>query len=280
MVVRGTCLAVLMLSFALSPLSPLSRAAPAPTADQQLVAGLGTAKAALRSALESLSRPSTQRASKANRELARGLAALDTATRAAPRAVGALDTPSVRIALRDARALTRRARRDVSHRRYAAARAEIARAMALKTAALADFGVPLAKEFTSFAINRDFHNVPGFEDYSGFSAKVGEEVTEIVIGPANRATANAGEAGVSVGMPDGLPITAMSVAVISDPIGRFTSGWCQLDSGLITCRVRPAMPTDRTFTIAFGPKLAPGTKVLVKFRSPSGQRSYTIFSTR
>ena len=77
-----------------------------------------------------------------------------------------------------------------------------------------------------------------------------------------------------------LPITQMSDAVISDPIGNFTSGWCELESGLITCRLRPAMPRDRIFTIAFGPKLPKGTKLLVKFRSPAGERSYAVFATR
>ena len=52
----------------------------------------------------------------------------------------------------------------------------------------------------------------------------------------------------------------MSMAVISDPIGRFSSGWCELDAGVITCRIRPAMPTDHVFTIAFGPKLPTGNE--------------------
>ncbi len=72
----------------------------------------------------------------------------------------------------------------------------------------------------------------------------------------------------------------MSLAVISDAIGNFTSGSCELESGLITCRMRPAMPRDRIFTIAFGPKLPKGTKLLVKFRSPAGDRSYAVFTTR
>ncbi len=72
----------------------------------------------------------------------------------------------------------------------------------------------------------------------------------------------------------------MSVAVISDPIGRFSSGWCELDLGVISCRIRPAMPTDHVFTIAFGPKLPKGTKLLVKFRTATGERSYSVFTTR
>ena len=106
-------------------------------------------------------------------------------------------------------------------------------------------------------------------------------MTEVVIGAANRSTANVGEPRSRRSTrPTGLPITRMSVAVISDPIGRFSSGWCELDRGVITCRMRPAMPVDHVFTIAFGPKLDPGTKLLVKFRSATGERSYSVFTTR
>jgi len=34
------------------------------------------------------------------------------------------------------------------------------------------------------------------------------------------------------------------------------------------------------FTIAFGPKLPKGTKLLVKFRSATGDRSYAVTATR
>jgi hypothetical protein len=40
------------------------------------------------------------------------------------------------------------------------------------------------------------------------------------------------------------------------------------------------MPVDRIFTIAFGPKLEKGTRLLVKFRSASGDRSYAVLATR
>ena len=61
---------------------------------------------------------------------------------------------------------------------------------------------------------------------------------------------------------------------------RFTSGGCELEAGLITCRMRPAMPSDLVFSIAFGPKLPKGTKLLVKFRTAAGDRSYAVFATR
>jgi hypothetical protein len=152
--------------------------------------------------------------------------------------------------------------------------------LALTSAALSDFGVPLEKEFPSYAVNRDFAYLPEFRDYSGLSATVGDDISEVVIGAADRTTANAGEPGVESGESAGLPITRMSGAVISDPIGEFTSGWCDLESGLITCRLRPVMPADRIFTIAFGPKLPKGTKLLVKFRSATGDRSYAVYATR
>jgi len=201
-------------------------------------------------------------------------------TRAVPRAVGALDTASVRSVLEQAGKLARQARTDVASARYSGARARLRKTIALTKAALADFGVPLEKEFASYAVNRDFAYLPEFANFSGLSATVGSEVTEVVIGAANRSTANAGEPGAVADDATGLPITRMSVAVISDSIGRFYSGWCNLAVGVITCRMRPAMPVDRVFTIAFGPKLEPGTKLLVKFRSASGHRSYAVFATR
>ncbi|MET0938058.1 MAG: hypothetical protein ABWY51_02390 [Gaiellaceae bacterium] len=261
-------------------LVPLSEAAPTLTPDQQLVAGLVATGDGARAALRSLAKPSPTRASKARAEIARSLAGISTATKAAPRAVGALDTPSVRSMLGQAGKLARQARVDVASARYSGARARLLKTVELAATALADFGVPLEKEFASYAVNRNFEYLPEFANFSGLSATVGSEVTEVVIGAANRSTANAGEPGAVLDPTTGLPITRMSVAVVSDAIGRFYSGWCSLDAGVITCRMRPAMPIDRVFTIAFGPKLEPGTKLLVKFRSASGDRSYAVFATR
>ena len=129
-------------------------------------------------------------------------------------------------------------------------------------------------------MSRDFAYLPEFANDSGLSATVGEDVSEVVIGAADRHTANAGELGGASKDLATLPITRMSAAVISDPVGNFTSGWCELESGLITCRMRPEMPRDRIFTIAFGPKLPKGTKLLVKFRTAAGDRSYAVFTTR
>jgi hypothetical protein len=261
-------------------LVPLSPAAPGLTADQQLVAGLAATGDGAHAALRSLAKPSPDRATKARTEIARALAGISSAAKAAPRAVAALDTPSVRSALAQAGKLVRLARADVAGERYSGARARLRKTVELTHAALTDFGVPLEKEFASHAVNRNFGYLPQFANFSGLSATVGQEVTEVVIGAANRSTANAGEPGAVVDPTTGLPITRMSVAVVSDSIGRFNSGWCDLTAGVITCRMRPAMPVDRVFTIAFGPKLEPGTKLLVKFRSASGDRSYAVFATR
>ena len=86
--------------------------------------------------------------------------------------------------------------------------------------------MPLEKEFATYVVNRNFAYLPQFANFSGLSATVGNEMTEVVIGAANRSTANAGEPGAILDEAAGLPITRMSVAVISDSIGRFYSGWC------------------------------------------------------
>ena len=228
---------------------PASAAAPSLTPDQQLVAGLEQARSAARATL------------KGKAELGKLAEGLRRARRAAPHAVGALESPAMQAALR------------------ASGHKQLRRLITVTSAALDDFGVPLEKDFAAFAMNRNFAYLPEFANYSGLSATVGADVSEVVIGAADRQTANAGERGGAV-TSAGLPIAFMSHAVISDSIGNFTSGWCELESGLITCQMRPAMPRDRIFTIAFGPKLPKGTKLLVKFRSPAGERSYAVFTTR
>ena len=227
-----------------------SAASPSVTPDQQLVAGLEDARSAARATL------------RGKAQLGRLAEAMRRARRAAPHAVGALESPAMQAALR------------------ASKHKQLRRLIALTSAALDSFGVPLEKDFPAFAVNRNFAHLPEFANYSGLSATVGEDISEVVIGPADRGTANVGERGAAATSSAGLPITLMSLAVISDPVGNFTSGWCELESGLITCVMRPAMPRDRIFTIAFGPKLSKGTNLLVKFRTPAGDRSYAVFATR
>jgi hypothetical protein len=247
---------------------PASAAAPSVTPDQQLVAGLEQARNAARSTL---------RGKGELRDLMRGMR---SARRAAPHAVGTFESPTMQAALREGLDLAEQARQARSSGSNAASRRKLRRLIALTSAALGDFGVPLEKDFSAFAVSRDFGYLPEFENYSGLTATVGADVSEVVIGAADRQTANVGELGAAIKLTAKLPITRTSVAVISDPAGNFTSGWCELDSGLITCRMRPAMPRDHIFTIAFGPRLPKGTKLLVKFRAAAGDRSYAVFATR
>ena len=81
------------------------------------------------------------------------------------------------------------------------ARTKLRRLIALTSAALDDFGVPLEKDFASFAVGRDYPNLPEFSNYSGLSATVEDDITEVVIGAADRTTANAGELGASPARP-------------------------------------------------------------------------------
>jgi hypothetical protein len=72
----------------------------------------------------------------------------------------------------------------------------------------------------------------------------------------------------------------MTAYQIQDPIGRYTTNWCTLDEGLITCPLRPTLTRDHLFTLAFTPKLPRGTEVLVKFRAASGRTSYSVYTVR
>ena len=179
-------------------------AAPARTPDQQLVAGLRTARAASQRALSSISPASPTGAKKAATELSRAIKGIDAAKNVAARAVGALETPSVRKAVRQGEGLARQARSDVVRGRYAAARVKLRRAKALTSAALSDFGVPLEKDFPAFLTTRE-HVTTKERPYTTkrracctrLSALVGRDIVEVVIGAPDRRTANAGEAGAA-----------------------------------------------------------------------------------
>jgi hypothetical protein len=264
-------------------------AAPARTPDQQLVAGLRTARAASQRALSSISPASSTGAKTAAAELSRAIKGVDAASDAAARAVGALETPSVRTAVRQGEGLARQARSDVVGGRYAAARVKLRRVKALTSAALSDFGVPLEKDFPAFVTTRenvDYTGNPyptyetGSGRYTGLSALVSRDIVEVVIGAADRRTANVGERGTTSGKSRGLPISYKGPAFLVESSGRYTTNHCTLKSGLITCRLYAPMPADKVFMIAFGPPLPKGTKLLVKFRSPKGDRSYSVWTTR
>ena len=109
---------------------------------------------------------------------------------------------------------------------------------------------------------------------------MGRDIAEVVIGAADRRTANAGEAGTASRRSQGLPIFDIGPAFLVEAGGRYTTSHCSLKSGLITCRLSSPMPADRVFMIAVEPALPKGTKLLVKFRSPNGDRSYAVQTTR
>jgi hypothetical protein len=262
-------------------------AAPARTPDQLLVAGLRTARVASQKALSSISPASPTGAKKAAAELSRAIKGIDAASNAAARAVGALETRSVRTAVRQGEELARQARSDIVKRRYAAARVKLRRVKALTSAALSDFGVPLEKDFPLSVTTRNNVGPTGAPIYDkdagffmGLSAVVGKDISEVVIGAADRRTANAGEPGAASRTSQGLPIFDTGPAFLVETSGRYTTNPCSLKSGLITCRLYSPMPVDRVFMIAFAPELPKGTKLLVKFRSPNGDRSYAVHTTR
>jgi hypothetical protein len=277
MVLRAAFAAALFSGIALVP---FAGGATQGTPDQQLVAGLKDATRASRAALSNLAKPTPSRLTRARADLLRALGALEKATKVSTRAVGAVETPSVRNGLRKAAALARQARADIAGGRLSAAKARIAAAMRLKEVALADFGVPLEKEFTSFAVRQDMTEVPGFSNFSGITATVGSSVSEIYIGIADRTTANAGEPFGNGTQSEEVAITRISQYAMVDPNGSFLGGLCLLDEGVIDCPFYEPMRSDQRFTIAFGPKLPKGTKVLVKFRGTNGDRSYALVSMR
>ena len=256
------------------------------TPDQQLVAGLKTARAASGTALESISPASPTGAKHAETALSRAIKGIGAASNAAARAVGALETSSVRKVVQQGQKLASQARTDVVGGRYDAARVKLRRADALTSAALRDFGVPLEKDFPAFLTARkhvDFTGAPIYcipkefcGNYTGLSALVGRDISEVVIGAADRRTANAGEPGAASRTSRGLPITDMGPAFLVEPSGRYTTSHCSQKSGLITCRLHSPMPADRVFMLAVSPSLPKGTKLLMKFRSPRGDRSYAI----
>ena len=180
---------------------PASAAAPSLTPDQQLVAGLEEARSAARATL------------KGKPELGKLAEGMRRARRAAPHAVGALESPAMQAALR------------------ASGHKQLRRLIALTSAALDSFGVPLEKDFPAFAVSRNFAYLPEFENYSGLSATVGDDVSEVVIGAADRQTANAGERGGAV-TSAGLPIT------LHEPGGHLRSDR-QLHVGPVRARVGP-----------------------------------------
>src|SRR6266508_2587701 len=262
-------LAILLVLLAVTPLT--SAAAPAPTPDQKLVAGLQGGIAASRSALSQLKPPGVtpERVERARRQLARAFDRLKEASKAVPTAVGALATPEVRNGLSIAVDATSSAAGALSNRLYDYARLRLIEALDAATGALDAFGVPLRKDFRSFAVFRDVSMIYGFEDYMSVNARVRAPVKKIVIGLADRATANAEEGRGSRTEPS-LAISKLTLYSIQEPSGSFTSGWCRIVTGVIRCNLDAAMRVEEIFAVSFGPRMPSGTKLLLKFWSTKG----------
>ena len=132
---------------------PASAAAPSLTPDQQLVAGLEEARSAARATL------------KGKPELGKLAEGMRRARRAAPHAVGALESPAMQAALR------------------ASGHKQLRRLIALTSAALDDFGVPLEKDFPAFAVSRDYRVHPGVRRTTRACRRRSvSDVSEVVIG--------------------------------------------------------------------------------------------------
>jgi hypothetical protein len=197
----------------------------------------------------------------------------------APLTVGATESEGVVTGLKTAAVETGQASASVKKGDYDGARVSIDEAIAATTAAQKSFGVPLAKEFSAFAVYRDFSNILGFEEFLGLTARVDAPIAKIVFGIAGRETANMGEPGGKRG-PVSLPITKLALYTLQEPSGAFSSDWCKLVKGIAVCDLDPTMDADEAFSVAFGPRVAKGTKILVKFWSTDGRRSHAIMTTR
>ncbi len=249
--------------------------------DQKWVAEMKSARQASQVAFRELTpRPlATERVAKARREIASALSHLKKAAQAAPGAVGASDA-EIAARLGEATTLAARAAKDVRNGDYAGGRANVDLAIDANDAALARFGVPLASEFKVAGGYRELGNIQGWEEYLGVTVKApGTAISKVVIGLAGRETANAAEPRGRKGTPS-LPITKLAIYTLQEPSGAYSSGWGKLVNGIIVCDLKPTMGKDETFSISFAPRVAPGTKFLVKLWSTDGRRSYAVVTTK
>lgn len=253
----------------------------AKTADQRFVTELASARTVSKSAAKQLrgTPPSIEGVSKAKAALAQALKHLRAASSLAPQTVGATQSEPVVTGLQDARVATSAASAGVKKGDYDGARIAIDDATAAMAVAQSSFGVPVAKDFSAFAVFRDFSNIQGFEDFLGLTAKVNMPIAKIVFGLAGRETANMGEPTGKRGAPS-IPITKLALYTLQEPSGAFSSNWCKLQSGIAVCDLDPTMAADEIFSVAFGPRVAKGTRYLVKFWSTDGKRSHAIMTTR
>jgi hypothetical protein len=261
------------------PLAAASASAPL-SPDQKWVAEMKSARQANQAALRQLAPSiSSEKLKKARSEVASAIFHLKKAAQAAAGAIGASDT-EIADSLREATTLSAQASKYLRSGSYDAARRGIDLAIDAKDAALAKFGVPLASEFKVVGGYRELANIQGWEEYLGLTAKApGTAISKVVIGLAGRETANAAEPKGRKGTPS-LPITKLAIYTLQEPSGVYRSGWGKLVNGIIVCDLKPTMDKDETFAISFGPRVAAGTKFLVKLWSTDGRRSYAVVTTK
>jgi hypothetical protein len=251
------------------------------TADQRFVAGLKDARKSSQAAFRQLTpwNISIDKVNKAKSELAKALDHLKKASQAAPAAVGASDA-AIAESVRAATGFVAQASKDVRKGGYERARKDVDLAIDATDDALAKFGVPLASEFKVIGGYRELANIEGWEEYLGLTAKApGTSISKVVIGLAGRETANAAEPGGRRAAPP-LPIEKIAIYTLQEPSGVYSSGWGKIVNGIIVCDLKPTMDKDETFAISFGPRVAPGTKFLVKLWSTDGRRSYAVVTTK
>jgi hypothetical protein len=279
--VAVVALAAVLLSGATAgaPLSP----------DQRWVAELKSARQASRVAFRQLA-PATISFGRANKtraeiistaraEITAALSHLKNATQVAPATVGASDVVIAQSVSR-ATASSAQASKEIKRSNYGGARKNLDLAIDAISDALARFGVPLANEFKVLSSYRELANIQGWEEYLGLAANApGVAISKVVIGIAGRETANAAEPGGRRGTPS-LPITKLAIYTLQEPSGEYSSGWGKIVNGIIVCDLKPAMDKDETFAIAFQPRVAKGTKFLLKFWSTDGRRSYALLTTK
>jgi hypothetical protein len=279
---------VAVAALAAVPLSGATATAPL-SPDQRFVGELKSARQASQVAVRQLAPRgiSVGRANKtrseiistAREEITAVLSHLKNAAQAAPAAIGASDAAIVK-SVSSATTSSAQASNAMRKANYGGARKNLDLAIDSIGDALAKFGVPLASEFKVVGSYRELANIEGWQDYLGLTAKApGVAISKVVIGVAGRETANAAEPRGRRGAPS-LQITKLAIYTLQEPSGEYSSGWGKLVNGIIVCDLKPTMDKDETFAISFQPRVAKGTKFLVKLWSTDGRRSYAIVTTK
>ncbi|HEU0304346.1 MAG TPA: hypothetical protein VFR32_07185 [Gaiellaceae bacterium] len=256
------------------------------TADQRLVRDLQLAITSEKALVKRLAEVDTPFGRATKRALiARAKVAIAALGRASSR--GAVGAQEVRPELARAKRLDTNVVAEISDASPDVARIRrlLKQALKVKNAALREFGMPLEDEF-DVALEAGDLNVPGFDDDTRLYAAAPVDISSIVFGDDDRATAKAVEPATverrqlaTARRADALPITRVGPwFLIEREANTFRSGPCSVARGIVTCRFSPAMKPSESLNVAFGPKLPPKTKLLVKFRATSGQRAYEVIT--